>query len=43
MKKYYIGGAVTLVTIVFAFVTLTVNRNVINYHGLLDSCAEEIY
>lgn len=43
MKKYYIGGAVTLITIVFAFVTLTVNRNVINYHGLLDNCAEQIY
>lgn len=43
MKKYYIGGALTLITVVFAFVTLAMNRNVINYHGFMDNCAEQIY
>lgn len=41
MKKYYIGGALTLITVVFAFVTLAMNRNVINYHGFMR--AEQIY
>ena len=31
MKKYYIGGLLTLVTIVFATVTLAVNKDVISY------------
>ena len=31
MKKYYIGGLLTLVTIVFATVTLAVNKDVIGY------------
>ena len=31
MKKYYIGGAVSLVTIAFAMVTLAVNKDVIGY------------
>ena len=31
MKKYYIGGLLTLVTIAFATVTLAVNKDVIGY------------
>ena len=31
MKKYYIGGLLTLVTIAFATVTLAVNKDVISY------------
>ena len=31
MKKYYIGGLLTLVTIAFAMVTLAVNKDVICY------------
>lgn len=31
MKKYYIGGLLTLVTIAFATVTLAVNKDVICY------------
>ena len=31
MKKYYIGGLLTLVTIVFATVTLAVNKDVRGY------------
>ena len=31
MKKYYIGGLMTLVTIAFATVTLAVNKDVIGY------------
>ena len=33
MKKYYIGGLLTLVTIAFATVTLAVNKDVI---GIVD-------
>lgn len=31
MKKYYVGGLLTLVTIAFAMVTLAVNKDVIGY------------
>ena len=31
MKKYYIGGLLTLITIAFATVTLAVNKDVIGY------------
>ena len=31
MKKYYIGGLLTLVTIAFVTVTLAVNKDVIGY------------
>ena len=31
MKKYYIGGLLTLVRIAFATVTLAVNKDVIGY------------
>ena len=36
MKKYYIGGLLTLVTIAFATVTLAVNKDVIGYRRDID-------
>lgn len=32
MKKYYIGGLLTLITIAFATVTLAVNKDVIDIY-----------
>ena len=42
MKKYYIGGLLTLVTIAFATVTLAVNKDVIGYRRYIYTKAGSI-